>query len=381
MLELLRKHKGFVVVGVLLVLPLILLYAQTKRGGGRGPIVGVFVDVAGMIERSLLFVTGGIGDGIEHYVTSVGSYEELAGLRREWLSSEAQAVRIAELSIENERLRGLANAAADIDGVRPIGARVIARTGQPLTRLMSIDRGSSDGVTRGDGVISEDGVVGVVLIAGRATSDVLLLSDPSSAIDVVVQKSRARGIVRGRGDADKYAAVVEDFDRLRDVSPGDAIVTSGIGARFPAGLLVGTVVDVRDKDDLTLEALVRPASVFSRLEHVAVLVGREASHVPALGEEGDDEELRGPSVHTARTKRAPAPVAAPGLAGTHGRSDDVTAPPLDAGTAAAPDAGLLDAGPPAPIPDAGATALPDAGASLDEAAVADGGPLPAESLP
>ncbi|MDP2341589.1 MAG: rod shape-determining protein MreC [Deltaproteobacteria bacterium] len=354
MLELLRKHKGFVVVGILLLLPLVLLYAQTKKGGGRGPLVGAFVDVAGIIERSMLFITGGISDGIEHYVTSVGSYEELAALRREWLSSEAQSARIAELSIENERLRALANAAADVDGVRPLGARVIARTGQPLTQLMSIDRGSSDGVRRGDGVISEDGVVGVVLVSGRLTSDVLLLSDPSSAIDVVVQKSRARGIVRGRGDADKYAAVVEDFDRLRDVSPGDAIVTSGIGARFPPGLLVGTVVDVKDKDDLTLEALVRPASVFSRLEHVAVLVGREAPRAPVVGDDDDDDELRSPSVRTRSSKRAP-------VAGAPGRAVAAGVPLLDGGTAIAADAGsnvvdagfespiLVDAGPPVKV--------------------------------
>lgn len=361
MWELLRKYKGFVVVGVLLLLPVVLLYAQTRRGGRGGPIVGALVDLAGGLERSFLFVAGGISDGMEHYLTSVGSYPELVDLRQQWLSSRAQAVRIAELSIENERLRALANAAADVDGVRPLGARVIARTGQPLTQLLSIDRGSSDGVRRGDGVISADGIVGVVLVAGRSTSDVLLLSDPSSAIDVVVQKSRARGIVRGRGDADKYAAVVEDFDRLRDVAAGDVIVTSGIGARFPPGLLVGTIVDVKDKDDLTLEALVRPASFFSRVEHVAVLVGRESPRAPILGAADDHDDISR-SVRTEFVKRAPVAPAAPAALAALAAPVvlDGGVPEVKASTAQ--DA--VDAGLEAPWVDAG-TVIRDAGSTRD----------------
>jgi rod shape-determining protein MreC len=156
--------------------------------------------------------------------------------------------RVEELSIENEHLRALANATSTIDGPRPLGARVIGRTGQPLTRLLTIDRGANHGVARGDGVIAEDGIVGVVLAVGRYSSDVLVMTDPTSAIDVVVQHSRARGIIRGRGDDDKYAGVVEDFDRLRDVKPGDAVVTSGIGARFPVGMMVGNIIDIDDAE-------------------------------------------------------------------------------------------------------------------------------------
>lgn len=351
MLDLIRRHKALVVVFVLLLLPLVLLYAQTKQSGGRGPVVSTIVDLAGVIERGMLWLTGGISDGAEHYLTSVATWPELVRLRRERQSVEALSAQIAELSAENEKLRGLARAAAAVDGPRPLGARVIARTGQPLTQLISIDRGSSDGVRRGDGVISEDGVVGVVLLAGRYTSDVLLMTDPSSAIDVVIQRTRARGIVRGRGDADKYAAVIEDFDRLRDVAPGDTVATSGIGARFPAGLRLGTVVDVKDNDDLTLQALVRPASAFATLEHVAVLVDRAQPKAPALSGDDDDEDLQGPSVRTPRVKKAPAPAPVPGRV-------------VDAGVVGA-DAGdvvdNVDAGSDEEVADAGVAAAKDAG--------------------
>ncbi len=291
MLGFLQRHKGLVVVGALLIAPTLMLFVQTRRGGGQGPIGGALIDVAGFFERGLLFVVGGVMDGIEHYVGSVATYDELVRLRRERISTDVLQARVDELSIENEKLRALANAAADVDGPRPVGARIVGRTGAPLSHVVTIDKGSADGVRRGDGVISIEGVVGVALNVGRAHSDILLLTDPASAIDVLVQHSRARGIVRGRGDVDKYAATVQDFDRLRDVQPGDPLVTAGVGARFPAGLLIGTVVDVDDRDDLTLQATIQPAVDLARLEHVAVLVNREAPSAPTIEDAADDQNV------------------------------------------------------------------------------------------
>ncbi len=400
MLSFLQRHKGLVVVGVLLLLPAVMLYAQTRRGGGRGPVVGTLIDIAGVTERALLWVSGGILDGIEHYVTSVGSYDELVRLRQERIAADVLQTQVSELSIENEHLRRLANAAGSTDGPRPLGARVIGRSGRPMARLVTIDKGSSDGLRRGDGVIAEEGVVGVVLALGRGHADVLVLSDPASAIDVVVQRSRARGIIRGRGDDDKYAAVVEDFDRLRDVQPGDALVTSGIGARFPPGLLVGRIVDVEDRDDLTLRAVVQPAVSLGRVEHVAVLIGRENPREPLLGD--DETIVPAPARRLRRSKRPkPDPLLGPSTAAddmapvisdvdpTDARDDGTSDPAsasvarpgeeADAGVRSSPPPATepihsvpspLPAAPPAPVaPDAGAT-----GAGPAEAAETAEGP-------
>jgi len=306
-LSFLQRHKGLVVVGVLLVLPAVMLVAQTRRGGGRGPVVGVVLDVAGVIERGLLWAAGGLMDGVEHYATSVASYDELARLRRERGSVQGLEARVAELSIENERLRALANATQAIAGPRPVGARVIGRTGAPLAHVVTVDKGTAHGVRRGDGVISIDGVVGVVVAVGRAHADVQTLTDPAAAIDVLVQRSRARGVLRGLGADDKYAAVVENFDRLRDVQKGDPVVTGGIGARFPVGLLVGNVVDVDDRDDLTLRAVIRPAVDVARLEHVAILVEREMPAAPTLD---DDTAAMPPPIRRVKRKPRPRPESA-----------------------------------------------------------------------
>lgn len=378
MLQLLARYKGIVVVGVLLLMPLVLLYAQTKRPEARGPVVGVVVDVAAAMERGLLWVTGGLLDGIEHYATSVTAWDELMRLRRERGKALGWWARAEELARENEELRALARAVEPIDGPRPIAARVIARTGAPVSNLITVDVGSADGVRRGDGVIDKAGVVGLVLSVGRRASDVLLVTNSRSAIDVVVQRSRARGILRGTGSDERYVARVEDFDRLRDVKPGDSVVTSGLGARFPPGLLVGTVLETSaPENSLYLEADIRPAASFDRVEHVMVLIQRPPPRAARLGEELlDDEVDAGPAPDAGPVPPRPRAAAAPVPRGVDAGPASAPGPLADAGTAASVAPVAVDAGPTSAPPTA--PAVPPAGPSTvppppERAASHDGG--------
>jgi hypothetical protein len=195
----------------------------------------------------------------------------------------------------------------------------------------------------------------------------MLLSDPSSSIDVRSQRTRARGALRGEDSDERYGAEVEDFDKLRDVKPGDVLITSGIATRFPPGLLVGTVIETSAPDDsLYLRAKVRPAARLDTLEYVLVLVHRDPPRGPRLGHEPDEEELQpladaGP-VPARFGGRTVAKVADAGPAPLDGGP-----PALDAGTAAAAvDGGVTGVG--APAADAGVVASPpahaDAGAPV-----------------
>jgi len=119
------------------------------------------------------------------------------------------------------------------------------------------------------GVVTPLGVVGqVVSVTGR-TAKVLLLTDPSSGIDVLVQRTRARGIVSGSLD---YGTILKYVKRSEDVQEGDRLITSGIDGVFPKGLLVGTVTKAR-KQQLGLFQLIEvtPAVLASRTEEVLVV--------------------------------------------------------------------------------------------------------------
>jgi rod shape-determining protein MreC len=286
MWEAISRYRSAILIGVLVLAPLVLLYAQTRDPEARGPVVGLIVDVAGVLERGMLAVTGAVDDGLHKYVMNMSASEELPKAVRKAQRAKVLEVRLAEVEAENQTLRRLAGLALRMDGPRPVGARVIGRSGAPLARILRIDRGRGDGVERGDAVVGAGGAVGQVLAVGRAASDVILLTDPGSSLDVVVQRTRARGIIEGTGDDDEYRARVRNFSRHADVRVGDALVTSGIGSRFPPGLLVGEVTKTEiSEDNLYVSAEVRPAAVLSSVEHVLVLVGRELPRAPSLSDE------------------------------------------------------------------------------------------------
>ncbi|MBI2711381.1 MAG: rod shape-determining protein MreC, partial [Bdellovibrio sp.] len=105
------------------------------------------------------------------------------------------------------------------------------------------------------------------------TSDVVTILDLLSAVDAIVERSRARGIVEGLTDDVcqlRYAL------RTDDIQPGDVLISSGLGGIFPKGVTVGTVSKVNRKPyGITQEVEVRPSVDFSKLEEVLVVTNGE----------------------------------------------------------------------------------------------------------
>jgi rod shape-determining protein MreC len=271
-LRFLRRFKMLIIVAGFLFVPVILLYVQRRAPAARQAMSGVVIDSTRGLQKGLLWISGGVSGFWMRYMSSVDSYDELLRLRGKTKELRTLKVALAEAEIENQRLRELVNFASIIEGPRMVGAQVIGRTGAPLSRTFQIDKGSKDGIARGDAVVSAAGVLGQVLLVGRRASEVLLVTDASSAIDVVVQRSRARGMLRGVSDTGRYALRISDFDRLHDVNEGDVVVTSGVGAKFPVGTPVGEVSAVRyHREGLYVEADIKPFTHFDRVEEVLVL--------------------------------------------------------------------------------------------------------------
>lgn len=256
----------------LLSIPLVLLYAQRRAPGYQNAIVAPILDASLMIQDGFASLVASITDNFFAFSVAFDSHEELVQLRARSEEAKGLRVALAELQSENLRLKELINFSSPFSQGRVIGSTVIGRTGAPLSRTLQIDKGRDQGVNRGDAVISASGAVGQVLMTGRSYSDVLLLTDSSSAVDVIVQRTRARGLLKGVNGAKLYRMRVNDFDRLHEIEMGDLIVTSGTGAHFPPGVPVGEVVSVKQlPDSLYMEAEVKPFTRFDNLEEVAVL--------------------------------------------------------------------------------------------------------------
>jgi rod shape-determining protein MreC len=204
----------------------------------------------------------------DNYDTLAGFKAENERLRKRIQSLEVERQKLLEAAATNRRLQQLLEFRSHLTGTA-LTASIIANSGSSWFQSCLIDKGSADGVRKGMAVVTPLGVVGQVVSATARTSKVLLLTDPNSGIDVLVQRTRSRGIVSGSLD---NGAVLKYVKRSEDIQEGDRLITSGMDGVFPKGLMVGTVIKVR-KQHLGLFQYIEilPAVQSSRIEEVLVV--------------------------------------------------------------------------------------------------------------
>ena len=213
---------------------------------------------------------------VGQFISTVQHAGDLAGqnqVYRERIDRlEAEMVQMRELEIENRDLRELLGLRARAPAGSLLPASVIARDPLGVVQAVTVDRGLEDGVALNSPVIAWKGVVGRVVEAHPTSAKVLLATDVTSAVSVRIQDpgSRATGLARGVGDGRMLLQYVPRSDELHT---GDLAITSGIGGIFPSGLVVGRVVQVRQRDfEVFQEALVEPAVDMRNLERLYVLL-------------------------------------------------------------------------------------------------------------
>lgn len=149
-----------------------------------------------------------------------------------------------------------------------------------------INRGSDDGIEYGMGVISADGIVGMVIRTTQKFSDVLLLTDPNSNVDVIVARNRRRGLLQGGQEKLMRFKYLEGGS---DLFIGDQIITSGLTGAFPAGIPVGTVTGIKwSLDNSTQFIEVEPTTKLSQLAYAMVILikNRDVDVIRKIGGEG-----------------------------------------------------------------------------------------------
>lgn len=202
------------------------------------------------------------------YVTLRGTASENQRLKGRIMELEAERDRLLEAEATNRRLRELLELRSHLPS-GSVTAAVIGNSASTWFHSLILDKGSADGVVKGMAVVSPVGAVGQVVAVASKSAKVLLITDPHSGADVIVQRSRARGIVAGSLDS---GTILKYAKRSEDVQEGDRLITSGLDTIFPKGLLVGTVTKVRKKSfGLFQYVEVSLAVDPSRLEEVLVV--------------------------------------------------------------------------------------------------------------
>lgn len=187
-------------------------------------------------------------------------------LEKENEKLRANNFKLEEIKLQNKRLKELLKFIDD-GPYESISANVIAGSPSLLrTEFVILDKGKDEGIIEGMPVATQSGIVGRVYFADKKSSQVMLITDPISAIDAIVQRTRARGIIKGNGNN----CILEYIENKSDIDPGDKIISSGKDEFYPKGILIGTVEKIEPSGGL-LKATVIPEVNINSLEEVLVI--------------------------------------------------------------------------------------------------------------
>jgi rod shape-determining protein MreC len=215
---------------------------------------------------------GGIFSSIEQftrdYVWLKNLRAENETLKREVAELESKITSYHEAYVENLRLRRLLDFKISIK-VETVAAQVVMHDMTGWFQTLMVDKGSRDGIAPDMPVVNDEGVVGRVLDVSDRNCRVLLVTDPGSSVDAVVQRNRVRGILSGK---DANGCALKYIRGNLDVQVGDLVVSSGKDGVYPKGLRLGVIQGAyRDPVDLFQKIDVKPLVRLSALEEVLII--------------------------------------------------------------------------------------------------------------
>jgi rod shape-determining protein MreC len=183
-------------------------------------------------------------------------------LQEQLLKTAGSIQTQSALRQENSRLRNLLDASRGKDHDFTF-AEMIRVDLDPFSHIIWIDRGAVEGVIAGQAVIDGLGIVGQVENVLRHSSSVRLISDPDHALPVQIDRTGLRSVAFGSGETGHL--LMPNVPLQADITPGDMVMTSGLGDRFPPGFPVGVVVQVlRDGGETFARVYVRPFAALDR---------------------------------------------------------------------------------------------------------------------
>ncbi len=231
----------------------------------------------------------------EEFTSKEEQQIEIQRLKQEVFFYRSQLRKLTVTEVENRRLRLLLQSSEDLPE-RTIIAELVNVDADPYRHQILINKGSRQGSYLGAPVLDAEGIIGQVLHAGPLSSVVVLITDPSHALPVQVDRNGLRGIVRGTG---RYSELLLPYmQNNADVEVGDLLITSGLGGRFPRGYPVGRVSRIsQDPGQPFLRVVAQPTADLDRVREVLLLMAPPEQ--PENPNEEFDTELSDPAADLA----------------------------------------------------------------------------------
>lgn len=262
----------------LLIVNFIVMAVDARDADGRQKLLRVWTQAfASPLQSASSKATGATSGFFRQILNFRSTAYENEQLKQQVATLESELNNARQAETENERLKGLLNLSEQID-IKSVPARVIARDPSVWFNTITINRGSTSGISVNMPVVAGGGIVGRVITVSPFASQVMLITDEKAGAGAVVgqlNQSGALGSVRGRSDLGVGVIEMRYVSGLEKVEVNDSVMTTGQDGIYPPGLNVGRVVDVK-KGTATQahQILIQPGAQLDHLEEVAVLLYR-----------------------------------------------------------------------------------------------------------
>ena len=245
-----------------------------------GKVIAPQSNILGTITAPFRSAMTSISNGVSDFFDALSGGNE-AMLQNAELESELNTLReqladYEKITKENEFYKNYLEIKDQNPDYKFTAATLISRDTADPYKGFVINKGSSDGVSPHDPVITDAGVVGYVSEVGLTTSKVVTILSPDLTLGALDNRTNDSGIIIGSLELnEKGYTKFQNLSRSCSVAVGDYVITSGEGV-FPKGLLIGTIETIsNDKYNTSLYASVRPFVDFDNLRDVMVITDFE----------------------------------------------------------------------------------------------------------
>ena len=270
------RYRNITILGAVVILQILGLAIQIKRQeedkSDSTRLIRIWtVGAVSPFEKLFVRVQSGTGNIWHNYFYLRGVRQQNRDLQQQIQQMQIEETRLRQDAEQAHRLQALLSFKEQFVD-KTVAAQVIGTSGSEQSRLVSIDKGSDDGVKADMAVITPNGIVGKVLrVINGSTSQVLLINDQNSGVGIILEQSRLQGVLKGKASGE---LLLDQIMSEEDVKPGDRVLTSGGDQIFPKGLPIGTVSRVIHGTEF-LQVLVQPSATLNHLEEVLVITKQQ----------------------------------------------------------------------------------------------------------
>jgi rod shape-determining protein MreC len=267
MKQVFRSRIEWILLITVLVAHLVMLSTRLNQAKETPLLRAWSMEVAAPLLKRAVGSVSFISSLWHGYVDLRRTTEENQALKRQVEEYRRAIVAYEEKIKETGRLQVLSELESNL-ALPSVRAKVIG--GDPIQWYKSriLDQGLDAGITRDCAAISADGVVGRVVQVSRKTSVLQLITDYDSGVGVLLENSRAQGVLKGEGRGEAFIEYVGSSEK---VVVGERVLTSGLDQIYPKGLLVGYVVGSSPAKQIFQKIDVAISANVLKLEEVLVL--------------------------------------------------------------------------------------------------------------